>query len=105
MWDQLLKGLERAHSTMGVGVAPAATAAMEKHAAVVGRLVKPGVNVTTSALAHSLLCPETLKRVETWLEEQEIEAARKALAARLDSVTCGTPSSRWCAALGQTRAS
>jgi hypothetical protein len=42
---------------MGLEVAPAAKAAMEKHAAVIERLVKLGVDITTSALAHSLLCP------------------------------------------------
>jgi hypothetical protein len=33
MWSQLLKGLERVHSTKGVEVSPAAKAAMDKHAA------------------------------------------------------------------------
>jgi hypothetical protein len=57
---------------------------------IVARVERLRLPVTDIALAEALLCPETLKCVEHWLEKDERERAQALLAARLDEVHCGT---------------
>jgi hypothetical protein len=90
VWRDCYRALEGAHSTMGVDVAPAARAGMRKHKAIVDRLLSLGVDMESVALGEAILCPETLKCFETWLEKVERERARAILIARLDATTCGT---------------
>jgi hypothetical protein len=45
-----------------------------------------GLSVSTIALGEALLCLETLKCVDTWLETDELDRAKDVLATRLDAV-------------------
>jgi hypothetical protein len=46
--------------------------------------------VVSIALSEALLCPETLKCYEQWLEADERQEAQAQLAARVDAIQCGT---------------